>query len=128
MVAHAHYLVNSTGISEAERAYLRKLASNAAKQDLDEDLRGRVRAVSAACVGVAAVAVGLRFLARRRQAIRPGVDDWAMVGALLVLAGNLAMNIVLAQQGLGLHSGALSLPELQRLDQVRPAVNFLSLS
>lgn len=114
----AYYPVNDTARSEAERAYLQKLADRAAEQNLSEDLRKYVRDTSIAFTVFAGVFVGLRFLARHRQAARIGVDDYLMVAALLVLVGNMIMNLQLVDQGLGLHSGMLTLPELQRLDQV----------
>jgi hypothetical protein len=114
------YPVNDTRLSEAERDYLKKLADNAASQNLTDDLRPHVRSLSIAFTVFAAVFVGLRFLARYRQAARIGVDDWLILASLAVLVGNMVMNLELIEQGLGLHSGALSLEQLQRLDQVPP--------
>ncbi len=112
------YPVNDTSRSEAERAYLQKLTDFAAKQDLTEDTRQYVRDVSIAFTVFAAIFVGLRFLARYRQAARIGTDDWLIVAALAVLIGNMVMNLVLVHQGLGLHSGVLTLPELQKMNEV----------
>lgn len=114
----AVYPVDDTSRSDAERAYLRTLTEFAAKQDLTEDTRVYVRDVTVAFTVFAAVFVALRFLARYRQAARIGVDDWLMVAALAVLVGNMAMNLVLVRMGLGLHSGALSLEQLQVLNEV----------
>jgi hypothetical protein len=114
------YPVNDTTIPEPERQYLGKLAANAAKQDLSQDLGPHVRHLSLAFTIFAAVFVALRFFGRYRQAAHIGVDDYLILFSLAVLVGNLVMNYMLVEQGLGLHSGALTLPELQRLDQVRP--------
>ncbi|KAK4156623.1 hypothetical protein C8A00DRAFT_40924 [Chaetomidium leptoderma] len=113
----AVYPVDDMARSEAERAYLQQLTDFAAKQDLTEDMRGYVRDVSIAFTVFAGVFVALRFFARFRQAARICIDDWLMVAALAVLIGNMIMNLMLIQQGLGLHSGALTLPEMQKLDQ-----------
>lgn len=112
------YPVNDTSRSDAERAYLQKLTDFAAKQDLTEDSRKYVRDVSIAFTVFAAVFVFLRFVARHRQAARIGTDDWLIVAALVLLIGNMVMNLVLVHQGLGLHSGALTLPELQKMNEV----------
>ncbi|KAK4044369.1 hypothetical protein C8A01DRAFT_31424 [Parachaetomium inaequale] len=109
------YPVNDTSRSEAEREFLQQLTDFAAKQDLTQDLRGYVRDVTIAFTVFAGVLVALRFLARYRQAARVGLDDWLMVAAFVVLVGNMAMNLVLIQMGLGLHSGALTLSELQKM-------------
>jgi hypothetical protein len=118
------YPVNDTSRSEAERAYLQQLTDFAAKQDLTQDLREYVRNVTIAFTVFAGVFVALRFLARYRQAARVGLDDWLMVAAFAVLIGNMAMNLVLIQMGLGLHSGALALPELQKLNEVRKSTTW----
>jgi len=112
------YPVNDTSRSEAEREYLAKLAHHASTQDLSQDMGPYVRNMSIAFTVFAAVFVSLRFLARWRQAARILIDDWLIVASLVVLAGNMVMNIMLVELGLGRHSGSLTLPELQRLDQV----------
>jgi rhodopsin domain-containing protein len=112
------YPVNDTTIPEPERTYLEKLADNAAKQDFSQDLRGHVQHLSVAFTVFAAVFVALRFLTRYRTSARIGTDDWLIILSMAVLVGNMVMNFMLVRQGLGLHSGALTLAELQRLDQV----------
>jgi len=111
------YPVNDTSRSEAERAFLQRLTDLAAGQDLTQDLRSYVRNVTIAFTVFAGVFVALRFLARYRQGARILIDDWLMVAAFAVLVGNMIMNLVLIQQGLGLHSGVLTLPQLQQLYQ-----------
>jgi len=115
------YPVNDTSRSEAERAFLQQLTEFAAEQDLTEDLRAYVRNVTVAFTVFAGVFVGLRFLARYRQGVRIWIDDWMMVASFLVLVGNMIMNLELVKQGLGLHSGLLTLPQLQKLYKVCPA-------
>ena len=114
------YPVNDTSIPEPERGYLAQLAEFAAHQDMSDDRRPYVRNLSIAFTAIATAFVGLRFFARYRQAARIGVDDWLILASMAILVGNMAMNLVLIDQGLGLHSGALTLTELQRLGQVRP--------
>jgi hypothetical protein len=117
----AVYPVNDTSRSDAERAYLQKLTDFAAQQDLSQDTRTYVRDVTIAFTVFAFIFVALRFVARYRQGARIAIDDWLMVGALVVLVGNMAMNLVLIHMGLGLHSGVLTLEQLQRLNEVRNA-------
>jgi hypothetical protein len=112
------YPVNDTTRSEAERAYLQQLTDFAAKQDLTQDMRDYVRNVTIAFTVFAGVFVGLRFVARHRQGARIATDDYLIVASLAVLIGNMAMNLILVQMGLGLHSGALTLPQLQKLNEV----------
>lgn len=119
MVTAAYYPVNDTTLPEAERAYLWQLEGYAAQQNLEQDVRGEVRVLSIAFSVLAAVVVGLRFFARHLQRAPYGIDDWLILGSLALLGANLAFNMVMVSQGLGLHSGRLSIEELERLDQVR---------
>lgn len=112
------YPVDDLTKSEAEREYLRQLAKFAAEQDLTEDNRGYVRDISIAFTVFAAAFIALRFFARWRQAAYIGIDDWLIVASFVLLVANMIMNLMLVKQGLGLHSGALTVPELQRLDKV----------
>ena len=77
----------------ARVAYLESLADAAATQDLAEDGRPETRNVSIIFTVFAALVVVLRFVARRRQAAHVGVDDWSILAALLLLIGNMAMNL-----------------------------------
>lgn len=122
----------------AKAAYLGGLADAAATQDLGQDQRPETRNLSVIFTVLAALFVALRFVARRRQAVHVGVDDWWILAALLLLIGNMAINLErkspgsgqsqlfditgsrapVIRQGLGLHAGALTLPELQQLNKV----------
>lgn len=112
------YPVNDTSRSQPERDYLQKLTDFAAQQNLAEDGRAYLRNVSIAFTVFAGAFVSLRFYARYRHAARILTDDYLIIAALLVLIGNMIMNVMLVNQGLGLHSGLLTLPELQRLNEV----------
>jgi hypothetical protein len=112
------YPVNDTSRSDAERAYLHKITALAAEQDLTQDQRQYVKDVTIAFTVFAGVFVALRFFARHRQAAFIGIDDWLMMASFVVLVGNMVMNLVLIEQGAGLHAGLLTLPERQKLDQV----------
>lgn len=118
MVTAAYYPVNDTSRSDAERAYLQQLEDYAEKQNLDEDLRSSVLSLSIAFTVLAAVVVSLRFVARHRQGAPYWVDDWLILLSLALLGGNLVFNLVMVNQGLGLHSGRLTLGELELLNQV----------
>lgn len=112
------YPVNDTSKSTSERAYLQKLQDEADTQNLSQDLRPEVRNLSIAFTILACGVVGLRFLARHRQRAPYGADDWLILAALALLGGNLAFNLVMVDQGLGLHSGTLTQGELEKLNQV----------
>lgn len=119
MATAAYYPVNDTSLSAAERGYLQQLQDAAATQNLDEDLRPEVRDLSIAFTVLACFVVGLRFLARHLQRAPIGIDDWMILVSLTFLGGNLAFNIVMIGQGLGLHSGRVTLEQLQALNEVR---------
>lgn len=118
MVTAAYYPVNDTSLSSAERSYLQELEDNAAQQNLEQDLRPNVQALSIAFTVLATAVVGLRFIARQRQGAPYGADDWLILVSLVLLGGNLVFNIVMVNQGLGLHSGRLTLEQLELLNQV----------
>ena len=112
------YPVNDTSRSEAERAYLQQLTDFAAKQDLTEDSRDYLRNVTIAFTVFAGVFVALRFFARYRQSAQILMDDWVIVAAFVMLIGNMVMNLELIGMGLGLHSGALTLAQLEKMGEV----------
>lgn len=118
MLTAATYPVNDTSLSDGERAYLQKLQDAADQQNLEQDLRPEVRTLSIAFTILAAFVVGLRFLARHRQRAPYGADDWLILVSLALLGGNLVFNLVMVAQGVGLHSGMLTLQELETLNQV----------
>lgn len=119
MVTAAFYPVNDTSLSAGERAYLQELENAAAQQNLEQDLRPEVQNLSIVFTVLAVAVVGLRFLARHLQRAPIGIDDWLILAALTLLGGNLVFNLVMISQGLGLHSGRLTLEELETLNQVR---------
>lgn len=75
-------------------AYLEGAMKVAATQNLKEDQRSNTRVLSVVFSVLAAVFVGLRFLARHRQGAKYDIDDWLMVVSLLFLAGNLVCVLV----------------------------------
>jgi hypothetical protein len=74
--------------------YKKKLEDEAARQDLSEDLRPMTRDLSIAFTVFGAVFVVLRFLARKKQRVEIGIDDWLMLAALALLIGNCIFNMV----------------------------------
>ncbi|CRK22704.1 hypothetical protein BN1723_012741 [Verticillium longisporum] len=116
---------NSSDMTSTKSVYLERLARFAATQDLSQDKRSYVRDFSIACTALAAVFVALRFLARYRQRARLGADDWLALMAFILLGGNLAINLVMVGQGLGLHAGVLTLEERQTLDKTMVAAEIL---
>ncbi|KAH6849880.1 hypothetical protein B0I37DRAFT_99535 [Chaetomium sp. MPI-CAGE-AT-0009] len=122
------YPVNDTSRSEAEREFLQKLTDFAAEQDLTQDSRGYIRDVTIAFTVFAGAFVALRFLARYRQGARILADDWLMVGAFAVLIGNSIMNLELIKMGLGLHSGAMTLEQWQKLNETLVGAEIIYVS
>lgn len=118
MVTAAYYPVNDTSLSVGEREYLQQLQDAAQTQNLDEDLRPEVMTLSVAFTVLAAVVVGLRFLARHLQRAPFWIDDWMILASLVMLGANLVFNVVMLGQGLGLHSGRLTIEELEKLNEV----------
>lgn len=88
------YPTNDTSLSVAEREYLQKLQNLAAEQDLTEDARSYVRAITIAFTVLAVVVVGLRFMSRRLQAARILIDDYLMLASVGLLIGNMIMNLI----------------------------------
>ncbi|KAJ0163934.1 hypothetical protein CTA2_2094 [Colletotrichum tanaceti] len=119
------YPYDDPTIDQAQRDYLRKLASFAEDQDLSEDLRSYVRGITIAFTALAAFVVGLRFTARHLQGARYLKDDYTMLAALFVLVGNMIMNLILVDGGIGLHSGRLTLEQMQFLDRIMIGAEIL---
>lgn len=128
MVSAAYYPVNDTDRSLAERAYLQELTDLAAKQPLEEDSRREVRTLTIIFTVIAVIIVGLRFVSRLKIKAPFWVDDWLILAALMLLFGNAAFNFVMVDQGVGLHSGRLTLPQLQALNKVSLCIPTLSQS
>ncbi|KAK8040776.1 hypothetical protein PG994_013783 [Apiospora phragmitis] len=109
----------------AKAAYMQHMADVKATQDLSEDIRGRARWLTVGFTLFATAVVAMRFIARRRQGAKLLVDDWLTVVTLVLCHGNMAMNIVLIDQGVGLHTGALSLAQLQKLNETLVGAEIL---
>ncbi|RDW73242.1 hypothetical protein BP6252_07149 [Coleophoma cylindrospora] len=99
-------------------AYLEALMAAAATQDMSQDLRASTRNLSIVFSVLALLFVGFRFWARFKQAQKIGMDDWLMVASVLFLAGNLACSLVLVDNGIGLHSGALTLNQAVNIGKI----------
>lgn len=119
MLSAAVYPVNDTSRSLAERAYLQELTDLAANQPLEEDSRQQVRTLTIIFTIIAVIVVALRFVSRMKIKAPFWVDDWLILAALVLLFGNSIFNFVMVDQGVGLHSGRLTLPQLQDLNKVR---------
>ncbi|GKT44541.1 satratoxin biosynthesis SC1 cluster protein 4 [Colletotrichum spaethianum] len=120
-----NYPYDDPTIEEAKRDYLKKLAGFAEDQNLSEDLRSYVRAITIAFTIFAAFIVGLRFTARHLQGAKYLIDDYTMLAALFLLLGNMIMNLILVDGGIGLHSGRLTLEQLQFLDRTMVGAEIL---
>ncbi|KAL8387927.1 hypothetical protein RB595_009570 [Gaeumannomyces hyphopodioides] len=121
----ATYAFNDTSLSQPEREYLKRLQTFALTQNLAEDKQNYVRAVSIAFTVFAAAVVGLRFWARHLQAAKLLIDDFMMLAALVMLFGNLTINLVLVDHGIGLHSGRLPYEEIEFLNRTMIGAEIL---
>ncbi|EJT73207.1 hypothetical protein GGTG_10056 [Gaeumannomyces tritici R3-111a-1] len=121
----ATYAFNDTSLSQPERDYLRSLHDFALTQNLAEDKQNYVRAVSIAFTVFAAAVVGLRFWARHLQAAKLLIDDFMMLAALVMLFGNMTINLVLVDHGIGLHSGRLPYEEIEFLNRTMIGAEIL---
>lgn len=90
----ATYFFNDSSLPEPQRQYLKGLADAAATQNLDEDIRDYVRAITIAFTVLATVVVGMRLWARRLQGAKIMIDDYAMLAALALLFGNMIINLI----------------------------------
>ncbi|TLD19286.1 hypothetical protein PspLS_09923 [Pyricularia sp. CBS 133598] len=101
----------------AREEYMQHLKDVAATQDLSEDTRQRSLGLTIGFTVFATVIVGMRFFARRKQGAAILVDDWLTVVCLLLLFGNMAMNISLINIGVGLHTGSLTYDQLAAMNK-----------
>ncbi|KAH8666212.1 hypothetical protein BGZ61DRAFT_365547 [Ilyonectria robusta] len=102
-------------VTAAKQAFLDHMADVAASQDLHQNQAPRVRRTAIAVTSLAGMFVVLRLLARLRQRVSFHTDDWLIIMSFWGLVANLAITLVLLHQGLGRHSGALTLAETQIL-------------
>ncbi|KAK8032194.1 hypothetical protein PG990_001928 [Apiospora arundinis] len=109
----------------AKAQYMQHMAEVAAKQDLTEDVRTRSRWLSVGFTLFATAVVAMRFIARRRQGAKLLIDDWLTVFTLVLCYGNMTMNIVLIDQGVGLHTGALTPAQLEKLNETLVGAEIL---
>ncbi|KAK8100060.1 hypothetical protein PG999_010434, partial [Apiospora kogelbergensis] len=119
------YIARRYDEAVAKAAYMQHMAEVAAKQDLTEDVRDRSRWLTVGFTLFATVVVAMRFVARRRQGAKLLIDDWLTVVTLVILYGNMIMNIVLINQGVGLHTGALSEEQLETMNQTLVGAEIL---
>ncbi|KAI1002062.1 hypothetical protein K3495_g6144 [Podosphaera aphanis] len=99
-------------------AFLQGGARIAATQDFTQDRRHTTLLLSYIATAIACLFLILRFWARFRQNIGYGLDDWLILLSFAFMSGNLGCVIVLIQNGVGLHSGALSLAEIMKVGKV----------
>ncbi|ORY58148.1 uncharacterized protein BCR38DRAFT_527689 [Pseudomassariella vexata] len=109
----------------AKAAYVQKMADIAATQDLSQDLRSNARALTIAFTVLAAVVVVMRLLSRRRQGAPILIDDWLIIASQVLLFANCAMNMVLIDSGVGLHSGSLTLEQLEKMNMTMVGAEIL---
>lgn len=99
-------------------AYLASQAPYFATQDLSQDLTRKTYIESYISLGLALLFLVLRLWARFRRAFGYGLDDLIIILAFFFLGGNLGCVIILVQNGVGLHSGALTLPQVMQIGKV----------
>ncbi|KAK1574242.1 uncharacterized protein LY79DRAFT_371078 [Colletotrichum navitas] len=121
----AYYPYDDMSIDEPQREYLKKLANFAEHQNLEEEMRSYIRAITIAFTVLASAVVGLRFTARHLQNAKYLIDDYTMLAALVILIGNMVMNLILVDAGIGLHSGRLTLEQMQFLNRTMIGAEIL---
>ncbi|KAK7934839.1 hypothetical protein PG985_000334 [Apiospora marii] len=119
------YVARRYDEAAAKAAHIQHMADVAATQDLSEDIRGRARWLTIGFTLFATVVVAMRFVARRRQGAKILIDDWLTVVTLVLCYGNMVMNIVLIDQGVGLHTGSLSLEQLGKMNETLVGAEIL---
>ncbi|POS82910.1 hypothetical protein EPUL_005110, partial [Erysiphe pulchra] len=105
-------------------AYLASQAPIFATQDLSQDRRWSTYLISYISIGLAFLFLVLRIWARFRRSFGYGLDDWIIILSFFFLGGNLGCVIILVQNGVGLHSGALTLPQVLVLNEVLYVTNI----
>ncbi|KAL2059929.1 hypothetical protein VTL71DRAFT_10084 [Oculimacula yallundae] len=80
--------------------------------DLTENRQGELRATSIAITILAVFFVALRFLSRRMKGIGFGADDVMILVALFFLFAAFAACVIGIHYGLGMHTGALEVPQI----------------
>lgn len=110
------YIARRYDEAVAKAAYIQHMAEVAAKQDLTEDVRDRSRWLTIGFTLFATVVVAMRFVARRRQGAKLLIDDWLTVVTLVILYGNMIMNIVCK---LSLHLPVRTRSDLRRWEKRR---------
>ncbi|KAI9851442.1 MAG: hypothetical protein M1838_003631 [Thelocarpon superellum] len=74
---------------------------------------------------LSSVAVGLRLLARRIAHVGLSYDDWTILVAQVFAYGSLAACVTAMHYGLGLHTLAINIANIEKLEQLHYAINLL---
>ncbi|KAL6401821.1 integral membrane protein [Ilyonectria robusta] len=101
----------------AKAAYLETIHETAKLHDLSDDIGPHTIRLSIVFTVIAVFFVTVRFFCRWKFGHRYGWDDWLILVSVIMLIGNMVMNIVVVRQGLGKHAGALTLEQRQRIDK-----------
>ncbi|KAH7008927.1 hypothetical protein EDB80DRAFT_841667 [Ilyonectria destructans] len=101
----------------AKAAYLEMIQETAKSHNLSEDIGPHTIRLSIVFTLIAVFIVTVRFFCRWKFSHRYGWDDWLILASVMMLTGNMAMNIIVVRQGLGKHAGALTLKQRQRIDK-----------
>lgn len=99
-------------------AFLALQAKISAKQDLSQDLRQQTRIACCVSAGISLAFIILRFSARYKRAFGYGHDDWLIAVSFVFSLGNLGCVLALIENGVGLHSGALTLPNFTAIAKI----------
>ncbi|RKF74500.1 Satratoxin biosynthesis SC1 cluster protein 4 [Golovinomyces cichoracearum] len=99
-------------------AFIALQAEISAKQNLSQDIRQKTRLICCTSAGISLVFIVLRFWARFRRAFGYGNDDWMIAVSFIFLLGNLGCVLALIENGVGLHSGALTLSNVTAIAKI----------
>lgn len=78
----------------AKAAYLEMIKETAKSHDLSEDIGPYTIRLSIVFTVIAVFFVGVRFFCRWKFSHRYGWDDWLILASVIMLTGNMAMNII----------------------------------
>lgn len=87
-------LVNRYNEAAAKAAYLETIKQTAKSHDLSEDIGPYTIRLSIVFTVIAVFFVTVRFFCRWKFSHRYGWDDWLILASVMMLTGNMAMNII----------------------------------
>lgn len=88
--------------------YMAAIATTASQFDLSQDDRNKSKIISIISTVVALFIIIMRLMARYRTSFGYGLDDLLIIISLVFMLANLACNLLLTYNGVGLHPPAIT--------------------